>query len=108
VKTIVEVEKELEERVRAIVVAEKAKLRACYERGLERDPGLVGRVVLVLEVGQSGTATHVFEARREGLGEEEVKCFAHVLKAAHVTTVRRVRCGSRYPSRSPPKAQRAR
>jgi hypothetical protein len=83
VKTIAEVEKELEERIRAVVVAEKPKLRACYERGLERNPELAGHVVLVLEVGQAGNATHVFEARREGLGDDEVKCFAHVLKAAH-------------------------
>lgn len=81
-KSIQESEAELEKRIRETVVAERPKLRACYEQGLARDINLAGRVVLVIEVGQDGTAVHVFEARRQGLGEEEVKCFAGVLKKA--------------------------
>lgn len=80
--TLQEADAELEKRIRETVVAERPKLRACYERGLARDIHLAGRVVLVIEVGQDGTAAHVFEARRQGLGDEEVKCFAGVLKKA--------------------------
>lgn len=76
-------ERELEERIREVVVKERPNLRACYERGLEKNPALAGRVVLVLEVAQNGMASHVFEARRSGLGDDEVRCFARVLKAAH-------------------------
>lgn len=76
-------ENELEERIREVVVKERPNLRACYERGLEKNPTLAGRVVLVLEVAQNGMAAHVFEARRSGLGDDEVRCFARVLKAAH-------------------------
>lgn len=76
-------EKDLEERIREVVVKERPNLRACYERGLEKNPALAGRVVLVLEVAQNGMASHVFEARRSGLGDDEVRCFARVLKAAH-------------------------
>lgn len=75
-------EDELEARIREVVVARRAELRACYEAALERDAGLAGKVVLVVEVDQSGRAAHVFEARREGgFGEAEVKCFAGVLRA---------------------------
>ncbi len=81
-KTLQEAEAELEKRIRETVVAERPKLRACYEQGLARDIHLAGRVILVIEVGQDGTAAHVFEARRQGLGDEEVKCFAGVLKKA--------------------------
>lgn len=76
-------EREIEERIRAVVVKERPNLRACYERGLEKDPRLEGRVLLVLDVGQNGMASKVFEARRAGLGDEEIRCFARVLKAAH-------------------------
>jgi hypothetical protein len=75
-------EDELSERIRKVVLAERSRLRACYEEGLARTPALQGRVVLVLDVGQNGMAAHVFEAHREGLGEEEVKCFARVLESA--------------------------
>lgn len=81
-QTLQEADAELERRIRETVVAERPKLRACYEQGLARDIHLSGRIVLVVEVGQDGTAAHVFEARRQGLGEEEVKCFAGVLKKA--------------------------
>jgi hypothetical protein len=80
-KSLAEAEAELSDRIRGVVLAQRGKLRACYEEGLARSPALAGRVVLVLEVGQDGMATHVFEARREGLGEPEVACFARVLKA---------------------------
>ncbi|MDB4934104.1 MAG: hypothetical protein JWP87_1076 [Labilithrix sp.] len=74
-------EAELAERIRKVVVAERTRLRACYEQALAKAPSLAGRVTLVLEVGQNGMASHVFEAHREGLGEDEVKCFARVLKS---------------------------
>lgn len=80
IKSITEVEAELAERIRAVVVAERPRLRSCYEEALARSPGLTGRVVLVLEVDQRGSASRVFEAKREGLGEREVQCFARVLK----------------------------
>jgi hypothetical protein len=72
---------ELEERIRAVIVTQRARLRACYEEALAKDPALAGRVVLVLEVAQDGSAAHVFEAHREGLGEGEVRCLVRVLKS---------------------------
>ncbi len=76
-------QEELESRVRAIVVSEKDRLRACYEAGLARDPGLSGKVVLVVDVDQGGRASHIYEARREGtFTDAEIRCFASVLRAA--------------------------
>lgn len=80
-KSLADAEAELAERIRTVVVAERPRLRACYEEALLKNPALAGRVVLVLEVGQTGLATHVFEAHREGLGDPEIRCFAHVLKS---------------------------
>jgi hypothetical protein len=76
-------EEELAARIRLVVTAESRNLRACYEAGLAKDPTLQGHVVLVLEVSEKGRATRVLEGKREGLGDEEIKCFARVLKAAH-------------------------
>lgn len=76
-------EDELATRIRLVITGESRNLRACYEKGLERDPTLAGHVTLVLDVSEKGRATRVLEGKREGLGDEEIKCFARVLKAAH-------------------------
>jgi hypothetical protein len=73
---------ELEERVRQVVVATRAAMRACYEDGLRRDATLAGRITLVVEIDQSGRASHVLEGRREGgFTDDDVRCFARVLRA---------------------------
>jgi len=75
-------EEELAERIRLVVTAETKKLRECYEAGLAKDPTLKGHVTLVVDVAENGRASRVLEGKRDGLGDEEVKCFARVLKAA--------------------------
>lgn len=77
-------DQELEDRVRSVIVAQRPGFRVCYEQGLARDPTLAGRVVLMVEVDQTGRAARVLEGRREGtFTDDEVKCFARVLRAAH-------------------------
>jgi hypothetical protein len=71
---------ELEARTREVILAHRPELRACYDRELAKTPDLAGRVVLVVDVAQNGRAAHVFEARREGLDDEVVRCLAHVLR----------------------------
>jgi hypothetical protein len=71
---------ELEEQTRAVIVAHRPRLRACYEKMLLENPDQEGRVVLVIDVGQNGKAARVLEARREGLDDEVVRCLARVLK----------------------------
>lgn len=72
---------ELEERIRAVIVSARPRLRACYEEALAKDPTHAGRVVLVVDVEQDGIARHVFEGHREGLGDDEVRCFVRILKS---------------------------
>ena len=72
---------DLEARVHEVIVRERPRLRACYEETLAKDPTHAGRVVLVIDVEQDGTARHVFEGRREGLSDEEIRCMVHVLKS---------------------------
>jgi hypothetical protein len=86
-------EAELEERTRAAILAHRPRLRQCYEDALARSPDAEGRVVLVVDVGQNGKASRVLEARREGLGDDVVKCLARVLKtvAFHDGAARTVR-----------------
>jgi hypothetical protein len=72
---------ELEARTRDVVVNHRASLRACYEDALAKSPGLQGRVVLVVEVGQNGRAERVLEGRRDGLNDEVVKCLARELRS---------------------------
>jgi hypothetical protein len=73
-------ETELEERTRDVIVANRPRLRACYEDALAKSPDLEGRVLLVVDVGQNGKAAHVLEAHREGLDDAVVRCLAHVLR----------------------------
>ena len=72
---------DLESRIHAVIVRERPRLRACYEDALANDPTHAGRVVLVIDVEQDGMARHVFEGRREGLSEDEVRCMVRVLKS---------------------------
>lgn len=76
----VDAEAELEQQTRSVIVENRPRLRACYEEALARAPDLEGRVVLVVDVGQDGKVAHVLEARREGLGDDVVRCLARVLK----------------------------
>jgi hypothetical protein len=73
-------EVELERRTRDVIVANRPRLRACYETALAQDPTLEGKVVLVVEVGQSGKAEHVLEGHREGLSDGVIHCLARVLR----------------------------
>jgi hypothetical protein len=86
-------EVELEKTTRLVIVANQPKLRACYEDALAKTPDLEGRVVLVIDVGQNGRASHVLEGHREGLTDDVVRCLARVLKtiAFHDGAARTIR-----------------
>jgi hypothetical protein len=72
---------ELERLVYKAIDARSTELWACYRKGLRDSSPPKSRVVIVLEIAQDGRATHVFEGHREGLGDEELRCMSHVLKA---------------------------
>lgn len=89
----IDAEAELEQTTRNVLIANRPRLRACYEDALAKTPDLEGKVVLVIDVGQNGRAAHVLEGRREGLTDDVVRCLARVVKtiAFHDGAARTVR-----------------
>jgi hypothetical protein len=72
---------ELERTVQKAIAARGEELGVCYEKTLTDASPETSRVVFVIEIGRDGRASRVLEGRREGLSNEQVKCFARVLKA---------------------------
>lgn len=89
----IDAEAELEQTTRNVLIANRPRLRACYEDALAKTPDLEGKIVLVIDVGQNGRAAHVLEGRREGLPDEVVRCLARVVKtiAFHDGAARTIR-----------------
>ncbi len=72
---------DLERTIYKAIDARGPDLWACYRKGLRESSPPKSHVVIVLEIAQDGRATRVFEGHREGLGDTEVRCISHVLKA---------------------------
>lgn len=77
----VDADTELERTVQKAIAARGEELGVCYEKTLTEASPDTSRVVFVIDIGRDGRASHVLEGRREGLSDEQVKCFARVLKA---------------------------
>jgi hypothetical protein len=78
--SLVGAQDELERQTRQVVLANLPRLRACYEDALLASPDMTGRVILVIDVGQNGKATHVLEGRREGLSDDVIRCLSRTIK----------------------------
>ena len=78
---LVDADTELERTVQKAIAARGEELGVCYEKTLTDASPETSRVVFVIEIGRDGRASRVLEGRREGLSNEQVKCFARVLKA---------------------------
>jgi hypothetical protein len=76
----VDADTELERTVQKAIAARGEELGVCYEKTLTDASPDTSRVVFVIEIGRDGRASRVLEGRREGLSDEQVKCFARVLK----------------------------
>ena len=77
----VDADTELERTVQKAIAARGEELGVCYEKTLTDASPDTSRVVFVIDIGRDGRASRVLEGRREGLSDEQVKCFARVLKA---------------------------
>lgn len=77
----VDADTELERTVQKAIAARGEELGVCYEKTLTDASPDTSRVVFVIDIGRDGRASRVLEGRRDGLSDEQVKCFAHVLKA---------------------------
>ena len=56
--------------------------RRCYQKGLEIDPSQSGKLVLVIEVAESGEVDSAYVANRSGLSVGVATCIASVAKGA--------------------------
>jgi hypothetical protein len=59
-------------------------LRDCYRQGLERDPGLWGRVQLLIEQNAKGEVTRVTEDESRFPDRQVSRCLARVVKEARL------------------------
>ncbi len=65
--------------VRRVIETGRADVRACYERALERDSELQGRVDVRWTVGPNGTVTHVEIAKADPGMKRVSRCVAGVV-----------------------------
>lgn len=68
------------EGIRRVIVANQRQIKDCYERGLNRDPGLHGKVVLEWEIGDRGRVLSA-KVKSSTLGSPTVEqCMVQRLK----------------------------
>ncbi len=68
------------ESIRQVVKAHVHEVRACYQAGLERDPGLTGRLSVAFEIGPSGAVDAVEMVGAEEFPDPEVPaCIARAI-----------------------------
>lgn len=68
------------EAIRRVINENLRQIRACYERGLNRDPGLHGKVILSWTIGARGIVTQAGVASTTMNNSEVEKCFVSRLK----------------------------
>ncbi len=64
-------------QVRGVVRDNASRLRVCYERGLQNDPRLAGRVTVSFSVDAQG-AVYDVESQSESLPGEVTSCVANI------------------------------
>lgn len=66
--------------IQATIAKYLNQVRACYERGLRKNPGLAGQVLMDFEIAASGKLAYT-KVRKTSLGNQEVEnCVATVMK----------------------------
>jgi TonB family protein len=64
------------EEISRVIRSHRAEVRRCYESGLQRRPGLAGRLVVEFTLRQDGSVSRA-EIRKSDLGDPEVEaCIA--------------------------------
>lgn len=64
------------------VAAMRPRFRACYQKGLQRDRKMQGKVVVSLLVASDGSVEKTDVRSNTGLSPEVTACILHVLKAS--------------------------
>jgi hypothetical protein len=65
-----------------VIAALRPAFRRCYNQGLDGDPGMGGRVVLVANIGPNGEVSRTDVEAVAGLSEKVVQCLAHRVDGA--------------------------
>jgi hypothetical protein len=66
------------DEVHDVAEANAEFLRLCYERSLDLDPGLQGKIDVALFVNEQGTPTEVCSAGSTLRNQQVVECVLHV------------------------------
>lgn len=64
------------------IAALRPRFRACYQKGLQRDAKMEGKVVVGILVASDGSVTQAEEKSNTGLSREVCACITAVLKSA--------------------------
>lgn len=64
------------------IAAIRPRLRACYQKGLQRDRKMQGKVVVSLLVASDGSVEKTDVRSNTGLGPDVTACILHVLKSS--------------------------
>ena len=63
-----------------VVAGLRARFRQCYQRGLDSDPSMSGKLVVVAKIGPNGEVSSAAMTSNSGLSEATVACVVRVLK----------------------------
>ena len=65
-----------------VIAGLRPGFRACYNQGLQQDPGMAGSVTITVKIGPNGEVSTADAASNAGLSDSVVKCIARKLKNA--------------------------
>jgi len=65
-----------------VVAGLRPKFRACYNKGLQTDPGMAGGVTIVTHVGPNGEVSAADASNTTGLSSDVVSCIQRVVRNA--------------------------
>ena len=65
-----------------VIAGLRGKFRACYQRGLDDDPTMHGKVVIAAKVAPDGSVDTADPARVEGLSRRVAMCLAETVRRA--------------------------
>jgi hypothetical protein len=63
-----------------VVAGTRPRMRACYNKGLEQDPTMAGKLVLSVTFGPNGEVTKVDVVSNTGLSQSVASCVTRVLR----------------------------
>jgi hypothetical protein len=69
-----------------VVAGLRGRFKACYQKGLNADPTMSGKVVITAKIGPNGEVSSADVASNNGLSSEVTSCIASAVKRAQFDT----------------------